>query len=181
MDLDDIPRSLKRHDQFICWNTAERKNSRGESVPVKTPIAPWKKGSMVPVSAMDPDNHTDFRSALHWSRHMQGVGVGFVFTEEDDFVGIDLDDCIVRGELTDFAEEIVGELDSYTEVSPSGNGLHVLIRSDLDEAFKPEKHDIEVYPRDRYFTLTGDRYEGTPGRIEERHGEIEDIIDRYRE
>ena len=59
-------------------------------------------------------------------------GVGFVFTADDPFVGIDLDDCIENGELHPDAVEIVRQLDSYTELSPSGSGIHVIIRAGLN-------------------------------------------------
>ena len=60
-------------------------------------------------------------------------GIGFVFTEDDPYVGIDLDDCRDpdTGELTDLANSIVEQLDSYTEISPSGTGIHIIVRGVL--------------------------------------------------
>lgn len=53
--------------------------------------------------------------------------VGFVFTRDDPFVGIDLDHCRdpETGKIKPWALEIVAKLNSYSEVSPSGTGLHI--------------------------------------------------------
>jgi putative DNA primase/helicase len=81
-------------------------------------------------------------------------GVGFVFSSGDPYAGVDLD-C--RDPETDviagWAAEIVGELDSYTELSPSGKGLHVLVRGKVPKALKLPH--IEMYSMSRYFTVTG--------------------------
>jgi hypothetical protein len=50
----------------------------------------------------------------------------FCFTESGPFVGSDLNDVKVGGEFTEEARTIVQRLDSYTEVSSSGTGLHVI-------------------------------------------------------
>ena len=62
-------------------------------------------------------------------------GIGFVFTESDPFCGVDLDACVdpKTGQIASWASEIVGALDSYTEFSPSGTGLHVLLRAKLPQ------------------------------------------------
>jgi primase-polymerase (primpol)-like protein len=56
-----------------------------------------------------------------------------VFTPGDDYCGVDLDGCLDpdTGDMEGWAREIIEELDSYTEVSPSGTGVHVLIRAAL--------------------------------------------------
>ena len=60
-------------------------------------------------------------------------GIGFVFTSGDDLCGVDLDRCLNPeiGEMESLAQEIIEALDSYTEVSPSGTGVHVLLRGEL--------------------------------------------------
>jgi hypothetical protein len=104
------------------------------------------------------------------SIHEKGYqGLGFVFTEEDPYVGVDLDDCRDphSGEIAPWALEIIRELDSYTEVSPSGTGMHVLLRGELPKG-RNRKGKIEMYDSGRYFTVTGEHLEGTPSKIEER-------------
>jgi putative DNA primase/helicase len=58
-----------------------------------------------------------------------------VFTPEDDLCGVDLDGCLdsLTEEIEPWAWTIIEELDSYTEISPSGKGVHVLVRAVLPE------------------------------------------------
>jgi primase-polymerase (primpol)-like protein len=90
-------------------------------------------------------------------------GIGFVFTPEDDLCGVDLDGCLdpETGEIEGWAQEIIEELDSYTEISPSGTGVHVLVRGTLP-AGRNRKGRFEAYDRGRYFTVTGRHLAGTP-------------------
>jgi len=90
---------------------------------------------------------------------------GFCFTESGPFVGFDLDEVREDGEFTDEALGIVRRLDSYTEVSSSGGGLHVIAEGErLDDRktrgdLSASGH-IEVHDESRYFALTGDVYDG---------------------
>ena len=90
-------------------------------------------------------------------------GIGFVFTPEDDLCGVDLDGCLdpETGEIEPWAWEIIEELDSYTEISPSGTGVHILVRGELPEG-RNRKGRFETYDRGRYFTVTGKHLAGTP-------------------
>lgn len=56
-------------------------------------------------------------------------GVGFRFTGSD-YIGIDLDHVYngTSGAMTEEASAIVRLCGSYTEVSPSGDGLHIIVR-----------------------------------------------------
>lgn len=88
-----------------------------------------------------------------------------MFTKDDPFIGIDLDDCFSGGQLLPAAAEIVEWADSYTEKSVSGNGLHIFVKGILADDF-PNKISmehvgfkcIEIYDSVRYFTMTGDIY-----------------------
>src|SRR5439155_14732757 len=94
-------------------------------------------------------------------------GAGIVLG--DGVVGVDVDDCRdpETGALTAEALAIVQALDSYTEVSPSRTGLHVLVRGSLP-AGRRRKGDVEMYAEARYFTITGRHLDGTPTSINER-------------
>jgi len=94
-----------------------------------------------------------------------GGEVAFCFTEDDPFIGFDLDDVKQDDEFTDEATTIVQRLDSYTEVSSSGTGLHVIAEGDHSDDRKHRgdlsKGDhLEVYDESRYFVLTGEVYDG---------------------
>ena len=66
-------------------------------------------------------------------------GVGLVLA--GGYCGIDLDNVLDEaGNLMQWARKIVERLDTYSEISPSGRGLHLILFSDelLEEAFKRE-------------------------------------------
>lgn len=79
--------------------------------------------------------------------------MGFEFNG-GGIIGIDFDHCIKNGKLDAWAAEWVARLDSYTEVSPSGEGLHIFCAAKLPgPAIK--RPECEMYDRARYFTVTG--------------------------
>ena len=82
------------------------------------------------------------------------AGVGFVFSSADPFTGIDLDGCVnpTSGEVAVWAMEIVRYFDSYTELSASGTGIHIIVKGEIPNRRKDE---VEVYSFKRFFTVTG--------------------------
>ena len=112
-------------------------------------------------------------------------GVGFEFgVESCGFGGIDLDHVICEdGKLKPFAEEIVKLMDSYTEISPSGKGLHILFRlkmplSEIGPRRKNDEIGLEIYDSRRYLTVTGNVFrEGKP--IAERTEELRRVYSKY--
>lgn len=92
---------------------------------------------------------------LAYSRVPGLAGVGFVFPPAGGFAGIDLDHVIAAdGNVEPWAMEVVRHLGSYTEVSPSGTGLHVLTRGHLPAGAR-RRGQVEAYETGRYFTFTG--------------------------
>ena len=92
------------------------------------------------------------------------TGAGFVFTEAGGIVGVDIDHCRNEdGTFTEAAQAILGKYPSYTEISPSGAGLHIFYRGVMpDKGNKNSATGVEMYASARYFTMTGNRLEGTP-------------------
>jgi putative DNA primase/helicase len=81
------------------------------------------------------------------------AGLGFVFCSGDPYTGIDLDNCVSEdGEIALWALEIVRYLDSYTELSATGTGIHIIVRGDVPNR---RKGDVEIYSSKRFFTVTG--------------------------
>jgi primase-polymerase (primpol)-like protein len=82
--------------------------------------------------------------------------VGFVVTATHPFAGVDLDHCRdpETGKVALWAADIIRRLDSYTEVTPSGAGVRIWVRATLPPGGR-KKGRIELYDRDRYFTITG--------------------------
>ena len=80
--------------------------------------------------------------------------MGFVFSSADPYTGIDLDGCVdpATGEVAVWAMEIVRHFDSYTELSASGTGLHVIVEG---EGSNRRKGNVEIYSSKQFFAVTG--------------------------
>jgi primase-polymerase (primpol)-like protein len=87
----------------------------------------------------------------------------------DGLVGVDLDHCRdhATGAIAAPARAIIDALASYTEISPSDTGMHVLVHGTLPPG-RRRTGPIEMYDAGRYFTVTGAHLMGTPMAIEER-------------
>jgi primase-polymerase (primpol)-like protein len=87
-------------------------------------------------------------------------GIGLVLG--DDVHGIDLDDCRdpVTGDLTDLAVEVLDGVQGYAEVSPSGTGIKLFAKTNLDGSRTKKEVGVELYKDGRYFTVTGHRLNG---------------------
>ena len=109
-------------------------------------------------------------------------GIGFEFA--NGYAGIDLDNIfLAEGILKPFAEEVVRLMDSYTEYSPSGKGLHILFKlnvslSGFGSRRRNDELGIEMYDSGRYFTVTGNVY-GEAKSIAERTEIARKIYDKY--
>lgn len=167
---DTLPESLRERDQWVCWRTQDR-----DGKTTKVPIIP---GTTQFASTTDSETWRSFQTAREAATSMPVAGVGFVFTADDPLIGIDLDDCRdpETGEPTDWATEIIAQLDSYTEVSPSGTGYHVLVTGTLPDG-RNRAGDLELYDRSRFFTVTGDHVAGTPTTIEPRSEAVDTLHD----
>jgi putative DNA primase/helicase len=148
---DSIPGELKALPRFVVWQLEE---CDGRPRPKKVPYTPRTGRKASPT---DPSAWGTFEEALEALDAQERYdGLGLALTEEDPFTGVDLDGCVdpETGEAEPWASEIVDVLDSYTELSPSGTGLHVIVRGELPPGRRHEG-DVEMYDRDRYLTLTG--------------------------
>ncbi len=134
----NIPEELRDLNQWVVWT--------GDKVPLG--------------SSTDRRTWSTFGHVLGCCATERGrVGLGFVFAATDPYVGVDLDHCLDEdGEVCEPWAEAVLELlpGAYVERSPSGTGLHLIVRGALPGGLKGKKRDgVEVYAEARYFTMTG--------------------------
>ena len=147
------------YPQWVAWKYVER-----DGKTTKSPINPHT-GEFA--SSTDASTWGMLDEAVAaCSRDSDLAGVGFVFTAEDPYCGVDLDDCRdpESGQLKDWAQAIVEHLASYTEISPSATGLKVFLQgSKPGSRCRKAYHDgeVEIYDRDRFFTVTGQRLDPT--------------------
>jgi hypothetical protein len=152
--------------QWVCWRYEERGGKL-----TKVPICPHT----VELAAVDrPETWGTYEEALRASNEHDHDGVGFVFTEVDLYAGIDLDKCRnpETGEIDDWAREAILQLNTYTELSPSGTGVHIILKGKLPHGGR-RKDRIEMYDSGRFFAMSGQHLPGTPKKIAERQVEIE--------
>ena len=159
-----IPQELKEVDQWVCWRKQKRD---GKAKATKVPVNP-STGKRA--STTNPDTWADFRTAVGASEEHRCDGVGFVFTEDDPYIGIDIDHFF-RGQAptTEHAEVFqkvwrrLREFDTYAEFSQSGEGVHLILKGKLPKNGLKNRYNldggigVEVYERGRYFVMTGDR------------------------
>lgn len=156
--LEYIPQALLHHPQWVCWRYVDRGKGRK---PDKQPVNPRTLGN---AGVHWPNTWTAFDEAYatylrHYNRNLHGIG--FVLTETDPYVALDLDDCIHDDEIGSRAAQVINEVRSYTEISPSGRGLRIPVACPgfQDNA---RRGGIEVYSHSRYVTVTGQHVAGTP-------------------
>ncbi len=147
--------------------------------------------------ANEADTWGTYEEALSGLRLFNFTGIGFQFglplnatdalcTER--VTGIDLDHVIREdGTLEPFASEIIALMNSYTEISPSGTGIHILCKGKMPNIGRkkyiyivpnPTKFIIELYNHSHYFTVTGNIY-GEPKEIASRTEELKTLYEKY--
>jgi putative DNA primase/helicase len=167
----DTQRNIRDLRQWLCWRIEER-----DGKPTKVPYSPLTGEK---ASTTNPETWAGYPEAVEAYREHGYAGIGLVFAEDDPFCGVDLYGCLnpETGEIEGWAREIIEELDSYTEVSPSGSGIHVLVKGELPPG-RNRMGRIEMYDRGRYFTVTGRHLAGTPHGIENRQEQLTSLARR---
>ena len=169
-----LPPELTSAMRWIVWKKVVRKG--------KTDKPPYDFRTGQPGDVTDPAVWSTYTRAVEEASSGKFDGIGYVFTPADRITGVDLDHSLDgEGKPYDWAERIVLGFDSYTEVSPSGRGLHIFVKGSLPDksrhkvgGFGPDGSGaVEVYDRGRYFTVTSRHFAGSPRSINDRQEELE--------
>jgi len=144
MKFDTIPDELKQLKQWVLWKIEI--DDKGK--PTKVPYKP----NGLKASTTKPSDWSDFDTVCKSCKEYNGIG--FVFTKEDRYIGIDLDKCIVKGETESWANDIVNSLNSYATISQGGGGIHIILKGELPPNVVHKKDHIEIYAQGRYFCMT---------------------------
>ena len=147
-----IPLELKQLPHWVGWKYMQRP---GEDHKRKVPINAMDGQ---PAKSNDPTTWCDFDTACLGKECFGLDGIGFMFSGDGIF-GIDIDHCYdpETQELDPAAAEIIETVQSYTELSPSGTGIHILCKGVLPEGRK-RRGAVEMYSTLRYFTVTGNQF-----------------------
>ncbi|MFF1625548.1 DNA primase [Streptomyces sp. NPDC058272] len=144
-----LPEELRTRDRWI------RRDAR------KVPLT----SAGMAASSTNPRTWSTYTEA---SSSTAGVGLGFVLSNVDDVVCLDLDHCLnpLTGQLAPWAAAVLRDAGAtYVEVSPSGDGLHIWGRADVRHGRKIRRPDgtaVEIYGTGRYIAMTGRRHGSCP-------------------
>lgn len=164
VQADMAPMALRTRPQWLVWRFESKK---GAKKPQKIPYyAGGGKRQGVQGSDADRAQLVSYEAAIAALKRASMDGIGFAFLPGDGLIGIDLDEVIdtETGELSERAAKIVKACDSYTERSPSGLGLHIIVEGET-ESFRANDIGVEVYCGRQFFTFTGRPWQGTPSDI----------------
>lgn len=173
--IDGIPEELRQCDQWVVW--------RLEFVERKWTKIPYTPATGRKASSTNRSTWSTFAKAVEAYRARSGRwdGIGIVFSPDDPYLGVDLDQALDEtGALKDWAEPMVKWLDSYTEISPSGKGVKVWTK-----AKKPGKKcrvqrgdgQVEMYDTARFFTVTGHCWGEGPEQVRACQHEIDGLYE----
>src|SRR6266496_3969907 len=157
----NIPSELRSLNQWCLWKFVELE---GRAKKTKIPFQP--NGNKCSVT--NPENFSAFDECFNVLALGRYDGLGFIFTGTS-YSGIDLDDPSLLADgspnpnyQSDLNRQIkiAHEFDSYSEVSPSGKGLHIIVKGKVPDGKRTNY--IELYPSGRYFTMTGQVHNAKP-------------------
>ena len=160
-NYDNIPQEIKALRQWVCFSLQFNEERQKYD---KIPKSPLRNENGSPTN---PKKWGTFEEACNAVDRFGYDGIGFVFTADSPFCGADIDHCVNTdtGEINELAADIVDTMDTYTELSPSGTGLHIIYKGDNHPKWRKkvkdalgENIDLEMYQSGRYFTVTGNRY-----------------------
>ena len=169
IQIENIPAWLREHGHFVL--------RRGK--------IPYTLSGVAHLPKSPADCGTIEEALAAWKKHPELYdGIGIMIAPP--LVGIDLDHVISKeGELAPVAQDILGMVDTYTEKSPSGAGLHLLglapgMTVDTRKYLTGKLHGdvkVETYFKGRYFTFTGESFMG--GEIREIGDAVQRVLDTY--
>ena len=159
-----FPEELKKMRRWVGYRLVPDKDGgKPRKVPVNAVTGRNAKSNA-------PEGWTDYETARAAAAKYGYSGVGFMFLKGDGLVGIDIDHCYdpATGEFNEVAKAVMGRQPTYTEFSPSGDGVHVWLRGEKPKgASKNTETGVEMYDSLRYFTVTEKQVPGTPDTVEE--------------
>ena len=173
----NVPDELRERAQWVGWSLIQ---GEGDAKPRKVPLdpkaAPRFEGRVA--SHSNPETWGTFDETCEGTEKYGFTGIGYVFAADDPYCGFDFDR--VRRPVTITARDGSISVESfvidsgaqvaidkiapygYCEISPSGTGLHIILRGTLPrkqaKRTMPGGWSVEAYSAERYFTITGEKW-----------------------
>lgn len=160
----NIPQDLRDTPHWILWRAVPRPDGKSNKIPISAK-------TLQACDVTDPVSWSSFTECTAVHDKGQSTGLAFCFTDSDLYSGLDFD-ATLDPEFLKLQKQIVERLDSYTEFSQSGAGVHVIVKGKIPHAKRYKQ--IEIYSRDRFFVMTGNVW-GEPKPIQDRQWHIEQL------
>lgn len=169
VNLEAIPQELTSgYDQWVMWRWVKQPRRKVTKQPFQV--------NGYPASHSNPGSWSSFEQVNRALRYLDFDGIGFVVTASDEFIGIDLDYCRDHktSRLKGWAQQLIEDLNSYTEISPSGRGIRIIIKGSLPPG-RRRRGPVELYSELRFLTITGAHLPLTPTGINYAQAAIEKL------
>lgn len=151
----NFPKLLTEKNQWLVWRFEQ---SDGDKKPRKVPYyVNGRKRNGKQGDEADLANLSSYENALNALEYGNYNGLGFASIKNDGLIAIDID----HNANPELVQNLISGLNSYTEVSPSGNGYHIWVQGET-RTFKDNNVGIEVFCGSQFLTMTAKQVEGTP-------------------
>lgn len=170
------PLMMRRLRRWCFYRLEQRGTAKKKT---KVPYCPHKPKRFAKTN--DPQTWGTIEDALIACRDHGGDGISFMLQKADGLVFVDLDHCINQetGELSELAQFWVDRFDSYTEVSQSGTGLHIIARAKMaSDGFKDDRLGVEVYSHARQICMNPNIYAGLEA-LRDAQGALDQFLDEF--
>ena len=161
-----LPEELGSLRRFLLYRLKPRPGGRAGKVPHR-----FVGGRLLPTSPLSERAWLSLNDALDLLQEGHGDGIGLALRPDAQLVAVDLDGVVTGQGLTPAAVALVNELQSFTEVSVSGRGLHVLVRGALPGC-RRRTAELELIDNG-FLALTGQRWPDTPRGISRRQAQLD--------
>lgn len=160
-----LPNELRQWPQFVLYKLVPSTRKPGKMD--KLPVAPFDRSHDVKgINSQNPYWWVDMDTAVAQAQALgPEYGVTFVITDRDPFFLLDIDNCSTPNGWSHTAIDLCNRLaGAYVEVSQSGNGLHIMGRTQaFDHGCRNDALGLELYTHGRFVAMTG---VGTNGSID---------------
>lgn len=170
-EIERLPQEMIDAPRWVNWKAVYREDRGGwTKVPIET-------ATLRPASTVDPSTWGTFAAAVAAATDDHELGIGFVFG--DGWLGMDFDHVDTDAELAGWLN---GWMDrhptAYLESSPSGTGLHAIMRAAKPAWSQNRRGGVELYERARFFTVTGKAFRETAS-MEGQQPAVDEVADRW--
>lgn len=171
-----IPQEL-RNQKFWCVWKREMRGGQKTKIPYN-PMTGERAESDNPATF----GSFDLADERYLTEDYDGVGIRL----SGGYSAVDIDHCVQDGVISDLALSIINELQSYTEFSPSKEGLRIIFKThgfqyDSQKYYMKNPHNgVEVYisgATNRFVTITGNTLYDYP--VRDITKELPSVLDAH--